>query len=103
MPKLTTETPHALARDEAIRRLKERFGEARDTYGSQVTDLHEQWNGGTLSFSFKVVGMSIAGTVAVEDSAVKLDAELPMAAIMFKGMIEGRIREELNTLLENGG
>lgn len=103
MPKLTMETPHELARDEAVRRLKEKFADAKDTYGSQVTDLREQWNDGTLSFSFKVVGMSIAGTVAVEDSAVKLDTELPMAAIMFKGMIEGRIREELSELLGRRG
>ena len=103
MPKLNMETPHALARDEVIRRLNEKISDAKDTYGSQVTDLHEQWNDDTLSFSFGAVGMKIAGTVAVEDSAVILDAELPMAAMMFKGMIEGRIREELCALLEKGG
>ena len=103
MSKLTMETSHELARDEAIRRLKEKFSDARDTYGSQITDLDEQWNDGTLSFRFKAAGMSIAGTLVVEDSAVKLDTQLPMAAMMFKGMIEGRIREELGELLGERG
>ena len=99
MPKLSMETPHELGREEAARRLKEKFSAARDTYSAQVSDLHEQWDDHTLTFSFKAVGMSIAGTVAVEDSAVKLDTALPLAVMMFKGMIEKRIREELGDLL----
>ena len=45
------------------------------------------------------MGMSISGTVAVEPDRVKLDASLPFAAVMFKGMIEQQIRKEIDGLL----
>jgi len=99
MPSLTLQAEHKLGRDEAVRRLKEKFSIARDTYGGQLGNLDEQWTDGTLSFGFKVVGMKISGTVAVEESAVKLDANLPIAAMMFKGAIEQRARAELAELL----
>ncbi len=99
MPRLTMETQHALGRDEALRRLKDKFSFVRDNYGNQVKDLHEEWNGDTLSFGFKATGMKVSGTVAVEDACVKLDAKLPMAAMLIKGMIQKRIREELGDLL----
>ena len=99
MPRLTMETSHALGKEEAIRRLKEKFDSARQEHGSQVSDLHEEWTDHTLAFGFKSVGMKVAGTVEVRDDCVRLDTKLPMAAAMFKGMIEKRVRGELGDLL----
>ena len=86
---------HALGRDEATRRLKEQAAKARD----QVTDLEEQWNDHTLTFRFKAMGFGVSGTMAVEDAAVKIDVKLPLAAMMVKGMIEQRLREEITGVL----
>ena len=99
MPHLSMETPHTLGQEEATRRLKGKFSIVRDAYRGQVSDLQEVWNEHILSFSFKAVGMKVAGTVTVEDLAVKLNAELPFAAMMFKGLIEQKVREELGELL----
>jgi putative polyhydroxyalkanoate system protein len=99
MPQITMESPHALGRDEALKRLRDKFDSARSKFGSQVRDLNEQWTDHTLNFSFSAMGMGISGTVKVEDSAVKLNADLPMAASFFKGAIESRIRAELGDLL----
>ena len=99
MPRFTLETPHALGQDEALRRLKEKFDSARSQYGGEVKNLNEEWTDHTLNFSFSAMGMGVSGTVKVEDRAVKLDAELPFAAMLFKGAIESRIREELGDLL----
>ena len=99
MPRVIVETSHALGRQEAVRRLKEKFSAVSATHQDKVGDLHKEWNENTLSFGFRAAGMKIAGTVTVEDSEVKLAAKLPLAAIMFKGMIEERIREELGDLL----
>ena len=99
MPRLTLETPHELGREEAVRRLKEKFGAAREAYSGQVGEMSEQWDDHTLSFGFTVLGMAISGTMAVDDSAVKLDTNLPLAAIMFRGTIEERARAELAALL----
>ena len=99
MPKLNMEAAHELGREEAVRRLQDKFDLARANYGSQVSNLHEEWNDGELSFNFSVVGMKVSGKVSVEDAAVKLDAKIPLAAMMFKGMIEQRILDELGDLL----
>ena len=99
MPRITMEAPHTLGRDEALRRLKEKFDFARSQYGSEVRNLNEQWTDHTLNFSFSSLGMGVSGTVKVEDSAVELNAELPFAAAFFKGAIESRLRAELGDLL----
>ena len=71
----------------------------KDTYRNRFSDLHEQWDDGTLSFRFRAAGMKVAGTATVEDSQVKLDAKLPLAAIVFKNMIKARVDKELASLL----
>ena len=99
MPRLTMNTPHSLGQEEAARRLKEKFSAVREELGGQVSDLHEQWDDHTLSFGFKTMGMKVSGEVAVHEDQVKLNAQMPLAAAMFKGMIETKIREELGDLL----
>jgi len=99
MPRLTMETSHTLGQEEATRRLKEKFDIARRDHGDQVSDLHEEWTDHTLAFGFKSMGMKVEGTVKVGDDCVRLDTKLPMAAAMFKGMIETRVRGELGDLL----
>jgi hypothetical protein len=99
MPRLTMETAHALGQDEALRRLREKFDSVRAQHGGEVKNLSEEWTDHTLNFSFSAMGMGVSGKVKVEDCAVKLDADLPFAAMLFKGAIESRIRTELGDLL----
>ena len=99
MPQLNLEIPHALGQVLAIERLKERFSLAKATYKSQIVDLTEEWTGNTLTFAFRVIGMSVSGSLVVEDAAVKIHAKLPVAALVFKGLIEKQLREELHKLL----
>ncbi len=99
MPRVSMEASHALGQEEATRRLREKIGAVRATYGNQVSELHEQWDENTLAFRFKAVGMKIAGTLSVDASVVKVAASVPLAAMMFKGMIEEQVRRELGELL----
>ena len=99
MPQITLETPHNLGREEATRRLKEKFSAVRSVYGAQVSNLQENWLDHTHSFSFNALGMCVSGIVQVEDALVKLDVELPLAAMLFKGTIEQRILQEISGLL----
>ena len=99
MPRVLMETSHDLGREEATRRLREKIDVVRATYKGQVTDLHEDWDENTLAFRFKAIGMKVAGTVTIDASAVRLAANVPLAAMVFKGMIEERVRQELGQLL----
>ena len=95
MPRLLMQIPHALGREEATRRVKEQIPKAQ----SQVTDFDEQWQDHTLTFHFKAMGFKVGGTLAMEDSAANLNVDLPLAAMMVKGIIEQRVRQELGTVL----
>ena len=95
MPRLSMQVPHSLGREEAERRLTENLGKFRD----QVTDLQEQWQDHTLTFHFKAMGFPVGGTLAVEGALVKIDVDLPLAAMMIKGMIEQRLGQEARAIL----
>jgi putative polyhydroxyalkanoic acid system protein len=99
MPSLNLEVPHALDQEEATRRLKDRFGQIKEKHAGQISDLEERWNGNTLDFSFKTFGIRVKGTAVSGPSEVKVQTQLPLAAMMFKGTIEQQLGDELRSLL----
>ena len=99
MPQLSIDLPHTLGQDEAARRLKERFDFATEMYRSQLKDLDHRWDDHTFSFGFHAMGMKVAGTLAVEPANVKLNVDLPFAAMLFKKAIEERVRHEVGRML----
>ncbi len=90
---------HTLGKEEACRRLQQKLAAVRQAYGQHVSQLNEAWEDHVLRFSFRTVGMNVSGTITVDDSQVSLVAILPVAAMMFRGLIEQRIRQELGDLL----
>ena len=99
MPSMNLEVPHVLDQEEATRRLKDRFGQIKEKFAGQVSDLEERWDGNTLDFSFKTFGIRIQGTATSGPSEVKVKTKLPLAAMMFKGTIEQQLGDELRSLL----
>jgi hypothetical protein len=99
MPKLAVSVPHTLSQEEATRRIQERVNLARETFQERVQDLEEHWDGNRLAFRFTTFGFPIQGEVASEPAEVQVNADLPLAAMMFKGMIEQQVREELSRVL----
>ncbi len=99
MPKLSLSVPHNLGAEETARRLKERFEAVKAEHGRQIKDLQEHWDGPTLRCRFHVLGMPVESEVTAEPAAVRVDAQLPMGVILFKGLIEARVRQELVKLL----
>jgi hypothetical protein len=103
MPKLAMSVPHSLDQQEATNRLKGFLERVRSKYQDQVSDLHEDWGENSGTFSFKTYGFNVKGSVAVEPSEVKVEGDLPFAAMMFKGKVEQTIRENLTRLLGDEG
>ena len=99
MPGFSMVVPHTLEQEDATGRLKSGLDNIRQAYQQHFSDLEESWEGNVLTYSFKTFGFKIQGTVAVEPAEVKLDAKLPLAAVMFKGRIEEQIREQMGKLL----
>lgn len=99
MPKFGVNVPHQLSREDAKSRLV-RFVEMLQTnFQGKVSDVNQSWEGDTLKFSFKTFGIQLAGGIEVTDDALKLDGDLPFAAMMFKGKIESDIREQLERIV----
>ncbi|MBN1910175.1 MAG: polyhydroxyalkanoic acid system family protein [Pirellulales bacterium] len=99
MPKLSVTVPHQLAEEEAVRRLKSESDVVRAAFGDRVSELEEAWEGNTLTFGFRAMGMRVRGQVAVSPSDVQTTAEVPLAAMMFKGAIQQQIETRLGRLL----
>jgi hypothetical protein len=96
MSQLTLDLHHTLGKDEVIRRVKDEIEKLR----SSVASLQDQWEDNVLAFSAEAMGMKISGSLEIEETIVRIKVDLPMAAFMFKGMIEKRIRDELGGLLK---
>jgi putative polyhydroxyalkanoate system protein len=95
MPKFSITVPHALSQEEATSRLQGILEKIKERHASQVSDLKEEWIGNTLNFAFKTFGFNVKGAMNVEPSEVKVDGDLPFAAMMFKGRIEQEVKDTL--------
>lgn len=97
---MSVEVPHTLTQNEATERLKKKHQEIREKHTYTVTDLTENWlDPNTLEFAFKVYGFSVTGSARSLEHSVALSVDLPVAAVMMKGMIESQIKKELNEVL----
>ncbi len=99
MPKTDITVPHSLGKTEALTRLHGMLASVKENYGSQVSDLEENWHDDGGSFAFKAMGFKISGDLAVSDNDVRIDAEFPWAAKPFQSTIETAIRERAERLL----
>ena len=101
MPKLTVGVPHELGQEQAVAKLKSEANQLQQAFSGQYSDYQETWEDHRLAFQFKTFGFNIKGSVEVEPSRVQVDVDLPIAAMMFKGMIEERIREKMIAMLSS--
>jgi hypothetical protein len=99
MPAFLVTAPHTLGQEAAIQRLHGIMDKVQQDYPNQVSELKETWAGNVMSFAFKTYGFHISGTLTVEEHEVRLNGDLPFAAVMFKGRIEQSIRDELVRVL----
>lgn len=99
MPSVNIVVPHTHGQQSAFDKLHGFMAKMKEQYRDQVSDLQESWQGNQLSYSFKTFGMKVSGTVDVRDQDVAVKADLPLAAIMFKGKIEEEIRGTLQKVL----
>ncbi len=99
MPALKMSFPHQLDRQTAMERLKDRLDKIKGRYGGQISNLRESWVDNVLDFGFTTYGFAVQGNMTVEDQEVRLDGQIPFAAMMFKGKIEQALREQMTKVL----
>ena len=99
MPKFNTEVNHPFSTEEAAERLKAFMDRIAERYGDRLSQLDGEWTENVLNFSLTTYGFKISGALTVEDKIVKLNGQLPFAAMAFRGKIEGGIAKELQRVL----
>jgi len=99
MPQMTMSIPHQLSQQEASARIRKLLHTLREEHAGRVTDLREAWTDEGATFSFSAMGFAVSGSLAVTSADVRLAAELPFAASLFRSQIEGAIRERAAALL----
>lgn len=102
MPGFKVEIPHGMEVHVVVTRLRGFSEKVRAAYAGEITEVVETWTSErNLEFSFRAMGFKIAGNALVDDSHVRLNGSLPMAAVMFRGAIERQIREKLEEALRH--
>ncbi len=99
MPKINVNVNHNLDKNEATKRIKELLNQMKTEYGNMVQNLEENWTDNMADFSFKAMGMSVTGSLKVDENAMILDGKIPLRALPFKKTIEDKISEEAHKLL----
>jgi hypothetical protein len=99
MPSFHVAVPHVLGQETARARLEKFLDNVQRDYSAHVSDVSSQWNANQLAFQFLASGLRISGTLDVADSQVEVSGPLPFAALLFRGQIESKIRENLAQLL----
>jgi hypothetical protein len=99
MPGLIVSVSHRLSQDEALRRIQATVAQARAQYSDKIDDLRESWNGYVGAFQISAKNQQGSGTVMVNPSDVTVQTTLPLLALVFKPMIEARMRDELTRIL----
>ncbi len=99
MPSIRVSLSHALDPAEAMRRLRQRYDSVKAAYQAHVSDLEEAWDHDSVSCRFRALGQQFQGTLKAEPGEVRIDMEVPLMAMIFRGTIESRVREELGKLL----
>ena len=99
MPSFNTEVPHKLGQEQATERLKGFLDKVKEHYKDQVSKLEEEWAENILTFSMTTYGISIGGTLTVEDDRVVVDGTLPFVALPYKGRIQQSLTTELEKAL----
>ena len=90
--------PHTLGREEAKRRMESRFDKLGSFIpGARITEHH--WEGDTLLFTASGMGQVVKSRLAVADTRVHCEIDLPPFLKLFADKIRGTLAKEAPKLL----
>jgi hypothetical protein len=95
MPGFNTEVSHGLGKDAAVEKLKGFLDQVKARYPKEISQIEGTWDENVLNYAFTTFGIKVDGTLTVEDQVVRMEGNLPFAAMMFKGKISDSIKVAL--------
>ena len=91
--------PHSLGREEALSRIRSLVSDLKSQYGSQVSDVSEDWHDGKCDFSLKVKMFRLSGSIEVGDSSAEIRGSMPPGTGRFEGKAKALIEQRAKALL----
>ena len=98
--RVTVTVSHRLGKAEAVRRLKDGFGQAKGQLGALVRIEQETWEGDTLRFAMRALGQTASGTIEVLDDALRIEVMLPALLAKLANRLMPALRNQATLLLE---
>ena len=92
--------PHKLGKEEAIRRLKNGFGQIRDHAGGKIGSVEDAWTDNRADFRMSILGQSASGNLEVMDDSVRLEVQLPWLLAMVVDKVRPLIEKQGHLMLE---
>ncbi len=98
---MKVEFKHDLPEERALTCAENIFKNLAVKYEDEFSNLEQEIDGNIISFSFRARGMSISGNITVLENEVVIESRLPFAARMFQGLIENKIKENGDEMLND--
>jgi hypothetical protein len=92
--------PHCTTKEEAVEKLKICTPKLMERFGSEISNLKQNWEGESSDFSFTVYGFNVLGRIKIDTDNVILDAKLPFLAKAFESQISEKIGKVLNEIFD---
>ena len=86
MAQFQTVVLHQLGRSAARARLEEILPRLAAGFGDQLSNLRGVWHENELHYGFTAVGFQITGQIVVDEQSARVHCQLPMAAMLFRGV-----------------
>jgi hypothetical protein len=92
--------PHGTTKARALEVLKDHSSKLLARFGSEVSDLQEEWRENELAFSFRARGLTVSGMLIVREEQVELEVKLPLLASFLEGQIRDRAVQVMKEIFE---
>ena len=92
--------PHRLGKDEALRRIRDGLGRAKNEFSRLITLEEEIWTGDHLAFRITTLGQTASGSIDAAEDHVRLEVVLPWLLARLAESFQPLIRKEGTLLLE---
>ena len=98
---VTISISHDLGKAEARRRLEVGVDDfVRQVSGSKLAKVEHSWDGDMLRFSARALGQGITGRLEIQDTAIRIEIDLPRLLAGMADRIQGRLRRQGQLMLE---
>ena len=90
---------HTHTREEAKRRIETLIHDLKAKYGTQITDLKEDWTGYAGKLEGSAKGYSVSGAIQIEPDTITVNLKIPFVLRVFSKKIKALVGEQLKNTL----